>query len=145
MSYKQILGFLWTQCALPMFTLSDDAIHELPHIGPPMCCAAMLMVSTPARYVYHPLETSEVDAKFDSSSSFVEDLPCRCWVFFILAPPGCSSNICECLGVSTRASLGCGSMRRFKTSTPSAVEGPQVPEEDKEAFRKTLGPRGGGQ
>eukprot|EP00200_Dunaliella_tertiolecta_P004084 CAMPEP_0202355708 /NCGR_PEP_ID=MMETSP1126-20121109/10486_1 /ASSEMBLY_ACC=CAM_ASM_000457 /TAXON_ID=3047 /ORGANISM="Dunaliella tertiolecta, Strain CCMP1320" /LENGTH=203 /DNA_ID=CAMNT_0048948361 /DNA_START=156 /DNA_END=767 /DNA_ORIENTATION=+ len=48
-------------------------------------------------------------------------------------------------GVSTRASLGCGSMRRFKTSTPSAVEGPQVPEEDKEAFRKTLGPRGGGQ
>lgn len=45
-------------------------------------------------------------------------------------------------GVSTRDSLGCGSMRKFKASTPSADEGPPVPEEEKQAFRDVLGPRG---
>jgi len=35
-------------------------------------------------------------------------------------------------------------MRKFRQSTPSAVDGPQVSEEEKEAFRETLGPRGGG-
>ncbi|GBF91006.1 hypothetical protein Rsub_03861 [Raphidocelis subcapitata] len=41
-------------------------------------------------------------------------------------------------GVSTRKSLGCGSMRRFKASSPSNPEGPQVSEDDKEAFRATM-------
>ena len=35
-------------------------------------------------------------------------------------------------------------MRKFKTATPSAVDGPQVPDEDKQAFRDVLGPRNGG-
>lgn len=41
-------------------------------------------------------------------------------------------------GVSTRQSLGCGSMRRFRNSSPSNPEGPQVSEDEKDAFRKTL-------
>jgi hypothetical protein len=40
--------------------------------------------------------------------------------------------------VSTRKSLGCGSMRRFKNSSPSNPDGPQVEEADQEAFRATL-------
>eukprot|EP00798_Chlamydomonas_sp_ICE-L_P019490 gene19490-26153_t len=38
-------------------------------------------------------------------------------------------------GVSTRKSLGCGSMRKFRSSGPSDPDGPQVPENEKEAFR----------
>lgn len=41
-------------------------------------------------------------------------------------------------GVSTRKSLGCGSMRRFKASSPSNPDGPQVDETAKEAFRSTM-------
>lgn len=41
-------------------------------------------------------------------------------------------------GVSTRKSLGCGSMRRFKAASPSNPDGPQVAETDKEAFRATM-------
>jgi hypothetical protein len=41
-------------------------------------------------------------------------------------------------GVSTRKSLGCGSMRRFRNSSPSNPDGPQVEEVDKEAFKATL-------
>lgn len=41
-------------------------------------------------------------------------------------------------GVSTRKSLGCGSARRYKASTPSNPEGPQVAEDEKTAFRATL-------
>eukprot|EP01025_Chloroclados_australasicus_P025276 TRINITY_DN2527_c0_g6_i1.p1 TRINITY_DN2527_c0_g6~~TRINITY_DN2527_c0_g6_i1.p1 ORF type:complete len:282 (+),score=24.87 TRINITY_DN2527_c0_g6_i1:88-846(+) len=41
-------------------------------------------------------------------------------------------------GVDTRRSLGCGSRRRFRASTPSSVEGPQVSETEKESFRKTI-------
>lgn len=41
-------------------------------------------------------------------------------------------------GISTRKSLGCGSMRRFKASSPSNPEGPQVSEDEKEAFRATM-------
>ena len=41
-------------------------------------------------------------------------------------------------GVSTRKSLGCGSARRFKASSPSNPDGPQVTEDAKEAFRSTL-------
>lgn len=41
-------------------------------------------------------------------------------------------------GVPTRVSLGCGSMRKFRESTPSNPEGPQVSAEDKDAFRATL-------
>eukprot|EP00877_Chromochloris_zofingiensis_P002609 jgi/Chrzof1/12349/Cz06g31130.t1 len=41
-------------------------------------------------------------------------------------------------GVSTRKSLGCGSMRRFRASTPSNPDGPQVSEDAKEAFRSSM-------
>ena len=41
-------------------------------------------------------------------------------------------------GVSTRQSLGCGSRRRFKAQSPTNVEGPQVPQQEKEDFSKTL-------
>ncbi len=41
-------------------------------------------------------------------------------------------------GVSTRKSLGCGSMRRFRNSSPSNPDGPQVAAEDQDAFRATL-------
>ena len=41
-------------------------------------------------------------------------------------------------GVSTRKSLGCGSARRFRASSPSNPEGPQVTEEAKEAFRASM-------
>jgi hypothetical protein len=41
-------------------------------------------------------------------------------------------------GVSTRKSLGCGSSRRFRASSPSNPDGPQVAEADKDAFRATM-------
>jgi uncharacterized protein YjbI with pentapeptide repeats len=41
-------------------------------------------------------------------------------------------------GADTRKSLGCGSRRRFKDSSPSNPDGPQVNEDDKSAFQKTL-------
>lgn len=41
-------------------------------------------------------------------------------------------------GVQTRKSLGCGSKRRRLESTPSNLDGPQVPSDEKEAFVKTL-------
>lgn len=41
-------------------------------------------------------------------------------------------------GVSTRKSLGCGSMRKFRSASPSNPDGPQVNEADKEAFRSTM-------
>ncbi|KAG2497359.1 hypothetical protein HYH03_004518 [Edaphochlamys debaryana] len=41
-------------------------------------------------------------------------------------------------GVSTRKSLGCGGQRRYKASSPSNPDGPQVQEDEKEAFRATL-------
>jgi hypothetical protein len=41
-------------------------------------------------------------------------------------------------GVSTRKSLGCGSMRRFRAASPSNPDGPQVSDADKDAFRATL-------
>ncbi|GLC41121.1 hypothetical protein PLESTB_001793800 [Pleodorina starrii] len=41
-------------------------------------------------------------------------------------------------GVSTRKSLGCGSQRRYKASYPSNPDGPQVADDEKDAFRKTL-------
>lgn len=41
-------------------------------------------------------------------------------------------------GANTRKSLGCGSMRRFRASTPSNPEGPQVSEDEKEAFRASM-------
>jgi hypothetical protein len=41
-------------------------------------------------------------------------------------------------GASTRKSLGCGSMRRFRASSPSSPDGPQPNEEEKEAFRATM-------
>ncbi|GFR42620.1 hypothetical protein Agub_g3551 [Astrephomene gubernaculifera] len=41
-------------------------------------------------------------------------------------------------GVNTRKSLGCGSQRRYKASFPSNPDGPQVAEDEKDAFRKTL-------
>eukprot|EP00775_Hariotina_reticulata_P002245 gene2245-2557_t len=41
-------------------------------------------------------------------------------------------------GVSTRKSLGCGSMRRFRAASPSNPDGPQVSDEDKDAFRATM-------
>lgn len=41
-------------------------------------------------------------------------------------------------GVETRKSLGCGSARKFRANSPSNPEGPQVSEEEKDAFRATL-------
>jgi uncharacterized protein YjbI with pentapeptide repeats len=41
-------------------------------------------------------------------------------------------------GVDTRKSLGCGSKRRYAASTPSNPEGPQVAEDEKEAFRASM-------
>ncbi|GAX76852.1 hypothetical protein CEUSTIGMA_g4298.t1 [Chlamydomonas eustigma] len=41
-------------------------------------------------------------------------------------------------GVSTRQSLGCGSMRKFRASAPSNPEGPQVSDSEKDAFRASL-------
>ncbi|PNH11580.1 Serine/threonine-protein phosphatase 2A regulatory subunit B'' subunit gamma [Tetrabaena socialis] len=41
-------------------------------------------------------------------------------------------------GVKTRSSLGCGGKRRYQASYPSNPDGPQVAEDEKEAFRKTL-------
>jgi uncharacterized protein YjbI with pentapeptide repeats len=41
-------------------------------------------------------------------------------------------------GVSTRASLSCGSRRAFKASTPSNPDGPAVSEKEKEAFRGSM-------
>lgn len=41
-------------------------------------------------------------------------------------------------GVDTRRSLGCGSRRRFKAQAPTSVEGPQVQEQEKSDFSKTL-------
>ncbi|KAK9788872.1 hypothetical protein WJX73_010940 [Symbiochloris irregularis] len=41
-------------------------------------------------------------------------------------------------GADTRQSLGCGSRKRFRDSSPSAQDGPQAQEADKEAFRKSM-------
>eukprot|EP00199_Chlamydomonas_sp_CCMP681_P006049 CAMPEP_0119106766 /NCGR_PEP_ID=MMETSP1180-20130426/6309_1 /TAXON_ID=3052 ORGANISM="Chlamydomonas cf sp, Strain CCMP681" /NCGR_SAMPLE_ID=MMETSP1180 /ASSEMBLY_ACC=CAM_ASM_000741 /LENGTH=219 /DNA_ID=CAMNT_0007092153 /DNA_START=173 /DNA_END=832 /DNA_ORIENTATION=- len=41
-------------------------------------------------------------------------------------------------GESTRKSLGCGSGRRFRGSSPSNPDGPQVSSGDQDAFRKTM-------
>jgi hypothetical protein len=41
-------------------------------------------------------------------------------------------------GVATRVSLGCGSRRAFRASSPSNPDGPQVPEAEKEAFRASM-------
>ena len=41
-------------------------------------------------------------------------------------------------GVDTRASLGCGSRRKFRESAPSNPEGPQVAEEEKDVFRSSM-------
>lgn len=41
-------------------------------------------------------------------------------------------------GVDTRKSLGCGSKRRYAASVPSNPEGPQVAEDEEEAFRATM-------
>ena len=41
-------------------------------------------------------------------------------------------------GVSTRKSLGCGSMRKFRASSPSSLDGPQVADDEKDAFRATM-------
>eukprot|EP01024_Parvocaulis_polyphysoides_P036560 TRINITY_DN324_c0_g1_i1.p1 TRINITY_DN324_c0_g1~~TRINITY_DN324_c0_g1_i1.p1 ORF type:complete len:250 (-),score=39.13 TRINITY_DN324_c0_g1_i1:245-994(-) len=41
-------------------------------------------------------------------------------------------------GIDTRKSLGCGSRRRFRESTPSNPDGPQVSESEKEGFTKTI-------
>ncbi len=41
-------------------------------------------------------------------------------------------------GVVTRKSLSCGSKRGFAASTPSNPEGPQVSEDEKEAFKSSM-------
>jgi len=41
-------------------------------------------------------------------------------------------------GADTRKTLGCGSMRKFRANSPSNPEGPQVTEDEKEAFRATI-------
>ncbi|CAL8469422.1 g8963 [Coccomyxa elongata] len=41
-------------------------------------------------------------------------------------------------GVETRKSLGCGSRRKFRESSPSNPEGPQVAEDEKKAFVKSM-------
>lgn len=41
-------------------------------------------------------------------------------------------------GVNTRSSLGCGSRRKFRESSPSSSEGPQVTEEQKKDFVKSM-------
>jgi len=41
-------------------------------------------------------------------------------------------------GVETRQSLGCSSRRRRLEQTPSSVDGPQVKDEDKEAYKASL-------
>jgi hypothetical protein len=41
-------------------------------------------------------------------------------------------------GADTRKSLGCGSKRAFKASSPSNPDGPQVPEAEKDAFRSSM-------
>jgi hypothetical protein len=46
--------------------------------------------------------------------------------------------MCLPQGVSTRKSLGCGSARRFRAAAPSNPDGPQVTQDEKEAFRATL-------
>lgn len=41
-------------------------------------------------------------------------------------------------GIATRASLGCSSRRQFRAQAPSNVTGPNVSEESKEKFTKSL-------
>lgn len=41
-------------------------------------------------------------------------------------------------GADTRKSLGCGSRKRFRDSSPSSTEGPQATDADKEAFTKSM-------
>ncbi|KAL4429364.1 hypothetical protein ABPG77_005138 [Micractinium sp. CCAP 211/92] len=41
-------------------------------------------------------------------------------------------------GISTRKSLACGSSRRFKASSPSNPEGPQVSQAEKDAFNASV-------
>lgn len=41
-------------------------------------------------------------------------------------------------GVDTRTSLGCGSRRRFREASPSSSEGPQVTEDQKKDFVKSM-------
>lgn len=41
-------------------------------------------------------------------------------------------------GEETRKSLGCGSRRAFRASSPSSPDGPQVSEEEKAAFTKSM-------
>ncbi|GMH32351.1 hypothetical protein BSKO_00185 [Bryopsis sp. KO-2023] len=41
-------------------------------------------------------------------------------------------------GVSTRRSLGCGSRRQFRASSPSSPEGPQVDQQTKDDFLKSV-------
>jgi hypothetical protein len=41
-------------------------------------------------------------------------------------------------GVDTRTSLGCGSRRAFRASVPSNPDGPQVSEQEKANFAKSI-------